>query len=104
MRLPPALARILIDPPPPLAFELSEAGIAVARSTRRMEIDFQPLKPGVLSASPMHDNVLQQEEFTNAVRSATPQAGQRKRRDVAVVLPDFCARTAVLDFDNFPGD
>ena len=25
-----------------------------------------------------------------------------KRRDVALILPDYCARIAVLDFDSFP--
>ena len=28
----------------------------------------------------------------------------RKRRDVALILPDYCTRIAVLDFDSFPGD
>jgi type IV pilus assembly protein PilM len=30
--------------------------------------------------------------------------GARKRRDIALILPDYCARVAVLDFDNFPAD
>ena len=29
---------------------------------------------------------------------------KRKRRDVALILPDYCTRIAVLDFDNFPSD
>ncbi len=28
----------------------------------------------------------------------------RKRRDVALILPDFSARISVLDFDQFPTD
>ena len=37
-----------------------------------------------------------------AALAATQAA--RKRKDVALILPDFCTRIAVLDFDNFPSD
>jgi type IV pilus assembly protein PilM len=67
-------------------------------------MDFRPLKPGVVSVSPLKDNISDIDEFAAAVRAAAgPQVG-RKRRDVTVILPDYCARTAVLDFDNFPSD
>ena len=45
--------RFLQEPPPAMAFEISEAGIAAARIGARAELDFHPLKPGTLSVSPL---------------------------------------------------
>ena len=39
---------LLLDPPPGMVFEVSEAGIAAARIGARTELDFQALNPGVL--------------------------------------------------------
>lgn len=99
-----SISRILQDPPPSLAFELSEAGIATAAISSRREIDFEPLKPGVISVSPLRDNILLPDELAATVRAVAPQNGNRKRRDAALILPDYCTRMAVLDFDNFPSD
>jgi type IV pilus assembly protein PilM len=96
--------RILRDPPPALAFEISEAGIAMARIGSRGELDFRPLKPGVLSVSPLKENVIEPDELLLGVRALAGTQGARKRRDVALILPDFCTRIAVLDFDEFPTD
>ena len=37
------------------------------------------------------------------IGAVAPPNGHRKRR-AALILPDYCARIAVLDFDNFPTD
>lgn len=87
-----------------MAFEISEAGIAAARIGTRAELEFRPLKPGVLSISPLHENVTDPDEFSLTVRSLASTAGFRKRRDIALILPDFATRLAVLDFDEFPSD
>ena len=92
------------DPPPPLAFELSESGIAMARTGKNPEFDFRPLDPGIVSVSPLRDNILDPEKFASAVRALVPQNGGRRRRNAALILPDACARVWVLDFDNFPSD
>jgi type IV pilus assembly protein PilM len=42
------------------------------------------------------------DELANTVRAAAPVNG--KRRNMALILPDYCARIAVLDFDSFPTD
>ena len=98
------LKSVLLDPPPAMAFEISEAGIAAARIGSHTELDFQPLKPGTLSVSPLQENVLDPDEFVLAVRSLAGAQASRKRKDVAIILPDYSARTAVLDFDQFPTD
>ena len=95
-------ASVLSDPPPAMAFEISEAGIALARLRPRGEREFRPLKNGVLSVSPLRDNVMDPDAWSEAVRQAAPANG--KRRDATLILPDFCTRVMVLDFDNFPSD
>jgi len=104
MNLIRSLSSIWKDPPPPLAFELSEAGIAMARTGRNPEFDFRPLDSGVISVSPLRDNILDPEKLAQAVRSMAPQNGGRKRREAALILPDSCVRVSVLDFDSFPSD
>ncbi len=98
------LKAFLEDPPPAMAFEISEAGITAARIAAQPEIGFQPLKPGVLSVSPLKENVLDPDELNLAIRTLVSTQPARKRRDAALILPDFCARIAVLDFDEFPSD
>jgi len=104
MRVPAPIAAILQEPPPSMAFEISEAGISVARLSAKTELDFRPLKAGVLGITPLKDNVLLPDELAIAVREAAPQNGNRKRRDAALILPDYSTRISVLDFDNFPSD
>jgi type IV pilus assembly protein PilM len=98
------LTSILTDPPPAMAFEVSEAGIAAARITSRAELDFQPFKPGTLSVSPVKENVEDPDDFVMTVRSLSATQATRKRKDVAIILPDYSARIAVLDFDQFSSD
>ncbi|MEO7651026.1 MAG: hypothetical protein ABIZ80_11205 [Bryobacteraceae bacterium] len=98
------LASLFKDPPPLFAFELSQAGIAMATLAKPAAIEFLPLAPGVLSVSPLKDNVLLPDELAAAVREIAPPSVSKRRRDVAVILPDNCTRVAVLDFDSFPSD
>ncbi len=98
------LTSLFRDPPPTLVFEISEAGVAAARLRPKREIAFCPLKPGTLSASPLHDNVISPDDFSVAVRALAGPDGARKRRDAALIIPDYATRMAVLDFDEFPSD
>jgi type IV pilus assembly protein PilM len=98
------LATLFKDPPPAYAFEVSEAGIASADVAKAPLTEFHPLTPGTVSVSPLRDNILMPDELAAAVRRLAPVNGARKRRDIALILPDYCARVAVLDFDSFPAD
>jgi len=95
---------LLQDPPPAMAFEISEAGIAAARIGPRTEMDFQALKQGTVTVSPLKENVADPDDFMTAVRALSGTQAARKRKDVALILPDFSARISVLDFDSFPTD
>ncbi len=104
MTLLRSLTSLWKDPPPALVFELSEAGIAMARTGKEPDLDFRPLESGVLSVSPLRDNIVDPDKLAGAVRAMAPPNGNRKRRDAALILPDSCVRVAVLDFDSFPSD
>jgi len=95
---------LLQDPPPAMAFEISQAGIAAARVASRTEVEFEPVKPGSIAVSPFQENVLDSAAFLDALKRLEMVRGSRKRKDAAVILPDYCARLAVLDFDSFPAD
>jgi type IV pilus assembly protein PilM len=97
------LQQILRDPPPAAVFEISEAGIAVARIATRAGLEFRPLPAGTVAVSPMKENVADGEAFAAAVKALTASAGTHGH-DAALILPDFCARLVVLDFDSFPSD
>lgn len=96
-----AFANLLKDPPPGYAFELSEAGIAFAKIGASPQINFQPFEEGVLSVSPLHDNIQKPELLAEQISALVPANGSRKRR-AALILPDYSSRVAVLDFDAFP--
>ncbi|MEK7404455.1 MAG: hypothetical protein AAB225_05055 [Acidobacteriota bacterium] len=98
------ISRLLKAPPPALVFELSEAGIAVARPGRPPQVGFQPLEAEVISVSPLRDNILRQDELAACVRTLAGTRETRKRHEAAVILPDASVRVLVLDFDTFPSD
>lgn len=98
-----SFANLLQDPPPTHAFELSEEGLAYAPVAEPALGKFSRFEPGVLLVSPLHDNVQQAQTLMDHIQSLAPANGHRKRR-AALIVPDYCARVAVLDFDTFPTD
>ena len=98
-----ALLKLIQDPPPEYVFELSEGGIAYARPGLAAPV-FEHLEPGVIVPSPVADNVLKPDALADKVRALTVAAGARRRGRSVLILPDYCARVAVLEFDTFPGD
>jgi type IV pilus assembly protein PilM len=98
-----ALLRLIQDPPPDYIFELSEGGIAYMRPGMTQPA-FEPLEPGVIVPSPMSDNVLKADALSDKVRALAGTATGRKRGRAVLILPDFCARVAVLEFDSLPAD
>ena len=95
--------KLIQEPPPDYIFELSEGGIAYVRPGVAQPA-FEPLEPGVIVPSPMADNVLKPDALADKVRAVSGVSAGRKRGRAVVILPDFCARVAVLEFDAFPAD
>lgn len=98
-----SFASLLQDPPPTHAFELSEDGVAFAPIAQPGLARFERFEPGVLLVSPINDNIQQPHAVLQHIQALAPAGGSRKRR-AALILPDYCARVAVLDFDTFPSD
>lgn len=101
--MPNALMKFIQDPPPEYVFELSEGGIAYVRPGMAQPA-FESLDPGVIVTSPVADNVLKQDALADKVRAAIGATAGRKRGRTVLILPDYCARVAVLEFDTFPTD
>ncbi len=98
------LKALVTDPPPEYVFEISEAGIAWARTAEPATIHWRALPEGTLEVTPLKDNVLSPGQFAEAVAGLAARNGQRGLRRATLILPDFAARIAVLDFDTFPSD
>jgi type IV pilus assembly protein PilM len=96
------IAGVFKDPPPELVFEICEAGVTMARTKDPASMKFQPLRAGVLSVSPLHDNVVIADELSAAIGALTPGGNSRKKYHTALILPDYSARLSVLEFDSFP--
>ncbi|MBK5295320.1 MAG: hypothetical protein JJE04_27035 [Acidobacteriia bacterium] len=100
------LRALVEEPPPAFVFEISAAGIAYSiRETRKQQpggIQFLPFHQDVLAVSPMADNVLLPDVLQKHILELAPMNGARKRREAALILPDYCTRVTVLDFDTFP--
>lgn len=101
MSLANKLLDILKDPPPEWAFEITADSIAVSRTRPPVAEREIPLAAGVLAPSPVKENILDGGAFSEAVRKLVP-AGTAGKRTAALILPDHCARLAVLAFDAIP--
>lgn len=92
----------LADPAPDLSFEISAQGIAFA--SRGGSPQWVPFDGETLRISPIEENIIRNDSFLKAVREAAGADAGRKRRTAVVILPDYAARMAVLDFSQFPSD
>ena len=98
------IAHLVKDPPPEYAFEVSEAGIAWMNTTTDSAPQWKPFSAGTIRVSPLKDNILAADSYRAMVESFASTNGNRKSRRAALILPDYCSRLGVLDFDTFPGE
>jgi type IV pilus assembly protein PilM len=99
MSLIQTISRLVKDPPPEHAFEISEAGISYAHGTKT---GFEAFEPGTIEVSPSVDNVLRPDLVASMIDAIAPANGVKRRRPAVLILPDYSARVTVLDFDSFP--
>lgn len=95
------LIQLIDDPPPAFVFEFSNDGIAWAAGET---LGFQAFSGAVLRASPLEDNVLDAPALSAELRRLGPSTTSKKRRPCALILPDYCGRVTVLDFDSLPSN
>lgn len=100
MSLLNSIQSLLKDPPPEFAFEISASGIAMSRTRGPRTVQFASLDEGVLSPSPIKENIVDVPAFTAALRRLVPVGGGR--RTAALILPDNAMRLTVLEFENLP--
>jgi type IV pilus assembly protein PilM len=93
---------VLRDPPPEFIIEVASDGMAISRTRPPVSVQYVPLPPGVISPSPVKENILDPAALAEAVRRLVPPSTGRGKRRAALILPDNCVRIAVLDFDNLP--
>jgi len=103
-----AIKQWITDPPPATIVEISESGIALARLGPKSRLPerlvFAPLAAGVVEASPLRQNIRDEDAFRAALAQALAEAGPARKREAALLLPDNCARLAVLEFEKLPSD
>lgn len=96
------LRRLLADPPPAYAFEISESGIAwAATDDGPPRSGFERFPGPAVEVSPLKDNILDADLFSETIEHIA-LAAPAKRRTAALILPDYCGRVMVLDFDTLP--
>jgi type IV pilus assembly protein PilM len=95
------MQRWIADPPPDYLFEITTNSFACVSprlpSDQRRELVPEP----GLMASPSAPNLLRPEFYREALPKLVPPAKSR-RRTTALVIPDYSARIAILDFEEFP--
>lgn len=97
-----SILNVLRDPPPEFAFEVASNWIAMSRTRPPASMQHVALHPGIVAPSPVRENILDQEAFSDAVRRLAPNTTGRGKRKAALILPDNCVRVAVLDFETLP--
>jgi type IV pilus assembly protein PilM len=97
------IAAVFQDPPPDYVFEIGPHSVAMARAVGGSQAVVEELPEGVISPSPVRDNVIDADALERAVRKLIASSGtSRRQRRAALILPDNSARVSVLDFDVFP--
>jgi type IV pilus assembly protein PilM len=101
---------LLSEPPPGLACEFTRESVAVARwlpgAMRPERWAVRDLPPDALRPQPVRENLAAPTAVAEAVRSAIEEAQSvnpgKRRREIALLLPDMSVRVTVLSFDQLP--
>jgi type IV pilus assembly protein PilM len=102
MTLLEGFKRVVKDPPPEFAFEISSEGLAWVETARPSEPRLYAFPDGVLRVNPVKPNFSDSTALSQALRESLPPPARPAVRLAVLVLPDYCSRTTVLDFDSFP--
>lgn len=94
------IQRLIAEPAPDFAFEMSEDALAQCSPRNPAPPTVELLSDRALAPSPSAPNVLRAQLFREALERVAGPAGQR--RTAALVIPDYAVRMAVLEFQEFP--
>jgi type IV pilus assembly protein PilM len=101
---------LLSEPPPGLACEFTRDSVAVARwspgAARPERLAVRELPADALRPQPVRENLVAASTVAEAVGAALDEAQAanpgKRRREIALLLPDMSARVTVLSFDQLP--
>jgi type IV pilus assembly protein PilM len=93
--------RWLSDPPPDHFFEIGEYSLAGASYRNAREQKQAKLAERGLVASPSAPNMLKPQLYRDALPRVA-EAARGKAGTAALAIPDYAARMAILDFEQFP--
>jgi type IV pilus assembly protein PilM len=92
---------LISEPPPDRLFEIAESSLSAVTPRTPTQIKQEWLHEVGLLPSPAAPNVISPEVFREALEHFYPGPAER-RAGVAVVIPDYAVRMAILDFEEFP--
>jgi type IV pilus assembly protein PilM len=101
LTLTETIQRWIADPPPDYLFEITAGSFACVSPRTPAEQRRELLSEPGLVASPSAPNLLKPELYREMLPKLVPQMKQR-RVTTALVIPDYAARIAILDFEEFP--
>lgn len=101
MPLPPFLQHWISDPPPKFLFEVTEHSLACVSPRSPEAQRREALLEAGLTASPSAPNILRPNLYREALPKVAILDGTRGEH-AALVIPDYAARMAILDFEAFP--
>jgi type IV pilus assembly protein PilM len=101
---------LLSEPPPGLACEFTRDSVAVARwipgAIQPERVAVRALPAEALRPQPVRENLAAAQAVAEAVGAALDEAQSansgKRRREIALLLPDMSARVTVLSFDQLP--
>jgi type IV pilus assembly protein PilM len=88
--------------------EIAPSAVSLVRCGRSSRIEaaaLAPLPTGAMEVSPLRENVLRPEEVRQALAECVESLGRSAQAspiNIAMVIPDQCARLFFLDFDSLP--
>lgn len=88
------------DPPPDYLFEMTPGSLACVSPRAPVEQRRELLPEPGLAASPSAPNLLKPELYRDALPRVSAQL--KRGSTTALVIPDYAARTAIIDFEEFP--
>lgn len=102
MTLSERIKRLVKDPPPEFAFEISSKGLAWAETANPADTKVFEFQDEVLRVNPVTPNFSDSAVLSQALHTCLPPPVHQTVRLALLILPDYCARVSVLDFDSFP--
>ena len=94
--------RWLSDPPPDQLFEISAFSLVGVSPRNPHQQRQEALVEAGLTASPSLPNVTKPQLYRNALDKVAGKSSARRR--IALVIPDYAVRMAILDFEEFPAN